>query len=431
MAISRASRPDPISNKCLVSVVNLCPLELCLIKLNYCSIAEHSMPRQQKPTILQVIPKLETGGAERTTVDIGNAIAMKGWTSLVVSEGGRLVKELEEQGTEHIELPMASKNPFKILINAVRLIKLIKTHRISLLHARSRAPAWSALIAARYTKTPYVTTYHGAYKQAWKIKALYNSVMVRSDITIANSQFTRKFIEDSHPNIDHRIVVIYRGTDFSAFQRQSIGDKRLQGLRDQWNIQGGGHIVLCLARLTGIKGQSTLIQAMPEVLKSLPQAVLVLAGDDQGRTRYRKNLERQIVDLGLEDKILLPGHCSDPAAACALSDLVIMASTEPETFGRTVVEAQAVETPVIVTDIGAVGETVLAPPQVDNDARTGWRVPPGNATIMAQTIVEVLTLDRDRRNALSKRAQDHVLSHFSIENMCNETLNVYTSLLEK
>lgn len=389
------------------------------------------MPKSNiQPVVLQIIPQLETGGAEQTTLDVASAIVTRGWTSIVVSEGGRMVKHLEDQGTKHIKLPMASKNPLKILLNALRLIRLIKTKQISLLHARSRAPAWSALIAAKYTKIPFVTTYHGAYKQASIIKRLYNSVMVRSDVTIANSQFTRRFIKNSHPNIDHKIVVIYRGTDFSTFQRQSISRKRLQGLRDQWNIQDRGNIILCLARLTGIKGQSTLIQTMPEVLKFFPETVLVLAGDDQGRTRYREKLEHQIVGLGLKDKILLPGHCNDPAAACALSNLVIMASIVPETFGRTAVEAQAVETPVIVTDIGAVGETVLAPPQVDDDERTGWRVPPRDVVAMAKTIVEVLNLDEDKRKALTNKARQHVEASFSVENMCSKTLEVYTSLLK-
>ncbi len=387
------------------------------------------MSSPKKPAILQIIPQLETGGAEQTTLDVGQAIVKNGWTSIVVSKGGRMVKELETGGSTHFNLTVASKNPFIILINAFKLVRLIKIKRVSLLHARSRAPAWSALIAARYTKTPFVTTYHGAYKQASKIKRFYNSVMVRSDITIANSYWTRQFITIHHPNLPHDIVVIHRGTDFSEFQRRTISDKRLQKLRDQWSIQDDKKIVLCLARLTSIKGQSTLIEAMPTILETNPEAVLVLAGDDQGRTRYREKLECEIIDHDLSGNVVMPGHCSDPAAAFALSDLAIMASIQPETFGRTAVEAQALETPVIVTDIGAVGETVLAPPKVGDNERTGWRVPPGDAAATAKTIVAILNIDRENQERITRRAREYVLSNFSVENMCNKTLDVYAALL--
>ncbi len=388
------------------------------------------MPVTEKiPTILQVVPELDTGGAEQTALDVGNAIAAKGWTSIVVSEGGRMVGELEQKGTRHITLFVASKNPARIIANAFRLAALIRKHDVSVIHARSRAPAWSALIAARMTRTPFVTTYHGAYKQASKLKGWYNSVMVRSDVTIANSHWTKAFIEERYQGLKMNIAVIHRGTDFSAFEDAAIGNEALSVLRRGWGVGEGKKIILCLARLTKIKGQNILIDAMPDIVRAVPDAVLVLAGDDQGRRQYRQQLEQQINTLGLEGKVFLPGHCSDPATACTLADLVIMASIVPETFGRVAVEAQAAGTPAIVTDIGAGGETVLTPPEVNDDQRTGWRVPHGDAAAMAETVIEVFSMDAAKLDTLTKRARSRVLASFSVENMCEKTIAVYRGLL--
>ncbi len=384
----------------------------------------------KSPAILQIIPQLETGGAEQTTLDIGSSIVAQGWNSFVVSQGGRMVGELEDSGSTHIVLSAASKNPVTIMLNAVRLVALIRQHEISLIHSRSRAPAWSALLAAKFTGIPHVTTYHGAYSQKSWIKGLYNSVMVRSDVTIANSNWTAELIRSRHRNVGDRIQVIHRGTDFSAFDRGRISKARTGELINSWNITGGKRVLLNLARLTGWKGQRTLIEAMPAVLEKASDIILVLAGDDQGRTEYRRELEQRIRELGIVENVRLPGHCADPAAACAAASLVVVASTEPEAFGRAAVEAQALETPVIVTDIGAVAETVLAPPQVDDAHRTGWRIPPDNAEAMAETILAVTALDNDTRSQLSRRARNHVATSFSVENMCDQTLGIYRRLLE-
>ena len=382
------------------------------------------------PAILQIIPELETGGAEQTTLDIGNALSANGWDSFVVSQGGRMVEALEAAGSNHIEMSAASKNPIKILINAFRLFSHIKEHKISLIHARSRAPAWSALIAARLAKIPFVTTYHGAYSQNSWIKGLYNSSMIRSDVIVANSQWTADLINSRKSGIEKKVRVIYRGTDFSAFGADAISAERKNLIFDNWKIDQNSKILLNLARLTGWKGQHTLIDALPAVLQEFPELVLVLAGDDQGRINYRQELESKISALGISNNVRIPGHCNDPAAACATASLVVVASIEPEAFGRAAVESQALETPVIVTNIGAVGETVLAPPQVTDDERTGWRIPPGDVMAMTDTILTVLRLDQKFSSAITRRARAHVEASFSLENMCMGTLDIYRALLK-
>ena len=383
-----------------------------------------------RPAVLQVIPDLNTGGAERTTVDVAAALVAKGWRAVVVSEGGRLVPELEALGVKHIILPVKSKNPLTILANTRRLKQVARAENISLIHARSRAPAWSALMAARGLGLPFVTTYHGIYNQKGVLKSWYNSVMARGDCVIANSRYTADLIAARHEFARGKITVIYRGSDIAALAPEAVTPERRAALVAAWGVDGSRPILLQLARLTGWKGQKVLIAAMAELKArgaALPLAII--AGDDQGRSGYLAELKAQIAAAGLEGDVRLVGHCADVPAALSLSSLSVVASIEPEAFGRAAVEAQAARVPVIVSDLGAVPETVLAPPEVPEDARTGWRVPPGDAAALAGAIAGVLTLAPDARAALVERAQGHVARHFTVEAMCASTLEAYAGLL--
>ncbi len=383
------------------------------------------------PTILQVVPALETGGAERTAVDIGAAVVARGWTSLVASAGGRLVEQLDSENSRHITLPLESKNPVTLWRNAGQLAQIIKENRVDIIHARSRAPAWSALIAARRTGAAFVTTYHGAYNQQNALKALYNSVMARGDTVIANSQWTADLIAQRHSWAKHKIVTIPRGTDFGEFDPIAVSQERKDKLLQQWNIAPlkPRFLFVHLARLTGWKGQAIVIEAAGQLAKEHPDALFVLAGDAQGRGDYLEGLKSRIVAHGLQDRVLLPGHCADPAAAMAVADAVVVASVEAEAFGRAAVEAGALEKPVIVTRIGAVGETVLAIPDVDPSQRTGWKVKPGNAEEMATAMREVMQLSEAERDKVGQRARKRGVEQFSLEQMCQKTLAVYDRLL--
>jgi glycosyltransferase involved in cell wall biosynthesis len=382
-------------------------------------------------TILQIVPELHIGGAERTTVDIAEALAGLGARALVATEGGRLVAELQAKGGVWLPFPAAAKNPLVMLGNIGKLSKLCAKEGVELIHARSRAPAWVALAAARAMNLPFVTTYHGSYAGSSPIKVLYNSVMARGQVVIANSHYTADLIARMHPFARAHTRVIHRGTDLAAYQPSAIAPDRIAALREAWGLTPDQRVILLGARLTPWKGQRVLIEAAARMKATgaLGDAVVILAGDDQGRAEYVADLKARIAAAGLEGSVRLVGHCADMPAAILASAAVTVPSTEPEAFGRVAVEAQAMGAPVIVSDLGAVPETVLAPPQVPPAERTGWRVPPGDAAALAEALAEALALRPSAREALGQRARRHVEAHFSLDHMVSETLDVYAALL--
>lgn len=386
----------------------------------------------RRPTILQIVPTLETGGAERTAIDVAAAIVAKGGRALVASEGGRMVPELVAVGGEPIAFPAATKNPLAMIANIGRLAALARAEGVDLIHARSRAPAWVALGAARRLGLPFVTTYHGAYKERSRFKNLYNSVMARGDVVIANSEWTGRLVAARHPFAAGRIVAIPRGSDLTGLRPESVAPERIAALRAAWKVPAGARVVLQVARLTGWKGQKVLIEALARLDRAgHTDLVAVLAGDAQGRDDYAAALKAQAAAAaGLGDRVLLVGHCSDVPAALRLADVVAVASTEPEAFGRAAVEAQAAGVPLVATDLGAVSETVLAPPEVPEAARTGWRVPPDDADALAAGIASALALGEGARSALAARAWEHVASRFSLAQMTDATLHIYDTLLK-
>jgi glycosyltransferase involved in cell wall biosynthesis len=381
-------------------------------------------------TILQVVPRLDVGGSELATVEITEALARAGASSLVVTEGGRLARAITQAGGEVIELPVASKNPLTMLANARRLARLIDERGVSLVHARSRAPAWSALIAARRTRRPFVTTYHGAYGASGPLKAAYNSVMVRGDRVIANSLYTAQLILSRHSEVASRLRVIYRGVDGAAFDPVALPPGPVARLREDWGVPQGAKIVLLGARLTSLKGQRDLIAAAALLAESraLDGAVIVLAGDSPGRDAYRAELEELIARHGLGDRVKLVGHCRDMPVAFRAAHVTVIASTVPETFGRTSVEAQAMGCPVIVPDLGALPETIVAA-ETDPALFTGWLVPPRNVEALAERIGLVLKLPEAERAVIGARATAHVAAKFELAQMQQKTLEVYDELL--
>ena len=379
-------------------------------------------------TILQAVPRLETGGSEQSTIEIVQALRRAGAHALVATEGGRLATAVTQAGGEIISLPMASKNPLTILANARRLAEIVEARNVSLVHARSRAPAWSAFLAARRTRRPFVTTYHGAYSSRVPFKTLYSSVMARGDRVIANSHYTAALIAARHRVPQERMRVIYRGIDFSRFEQQSISPERLDALRAAWGVREGQQIVLHAARLTRWKGQAYTIEAA-QLLRAANQfgdAVFILAGDAQGRDGYREALEAQIRDAGLSDRVRLVGHCEDIPAAFSLATAAVIASTRAETFGRTSIESQAVGCPVVVTDIGAAPENVIAAP---DENFTGWVVPAADARALSGALASALALSPETRAAIGLRARSHVANQFALEEMQRATLAVYDELL--
>lgn len=381
-------------------------------------------------TVLQIIPALDTGGAERTTIDVAAGLVEAGARALVACEDGRLVAELQAKGGEWIRFPAATKNPLKLALNVQRLKRLCREEGVALIHARSRAPAWTALRAAHSLKLPFVTTYHGIYGGRAAPKVLYNSVMARGDVVIANSRYTAEVIARLYPWARARTEVIHRGTDLSLFTPSAVAPERVEKLRAAWGVEPGRRIVLLAARLTSWKGQKFFIEAANLLLADgLSDTSFVMAGDAQGRDSYVRELDELIASHGIGKAVKHVGHCTDMPAAFLAAHAVAVASTEPEAFGRSAVEAQAMGAPVIVTDLGAVPETVLAPPDTQPGARTGWRVPPSDAGALAAGIAEALSLRASQRSAMQARARAHVEAHFSLRVMVDKTLGVYERLI--
>jgi glycosyltransferase involved in cell wall biosynthesis len=380
-----------------------------------------------KVTILQAVPRLDAGGSEQAAVEIAAALTSIGASALVATEGGRLATALTECGGEIVPLPVASKNLFTMLANAHRMAALIEARGVNLVHARSRAPAWSALRAARRTKRPFVTTYHGSYSSPGPFKNLYNSVMARGDRVIANSRYTADLIVSRHRVARERIRVIYRGVDLSKFSPDLVVQNRLGRLRALWGVSEQNPVILQAARLTSWKGQSLVIKAAHQLMREnrLGDAVFILAGDAQGRDPYRKELEKLIARLGLKDRVRLVGHCDDMPAAYALAQVTVIASTSAETFGRTSIESQAMGCPVIVSDIGAAPETIMTGEQ----NFTGWIVPCRDPAAIAEGVAAALALAPEERAALGARARRHVTAKFTLSQMQRATLAVYDELL--
>lgn len=382
-------------------------------------------------TVLQIVPALDTGGAERTTVDTAGALAEVGARALVASEGGRLVSELQARGGIWISFPAGTKNPAAMALNVRRLVALIHQEKPALVHARSRAPAWVALAACRLTGTPFMTTYHGSYGGRSSLKLRYNSIMARGDLVIANSLYTRDLILRLFPWAGPRLRVVQNGADFRHFTAGFVDSARVDRVRRQWGVGPESRIVLLAARLTGWKGQRVLIEAAQRLRdRGLEGVVFVLAGDEQSKDGYVRDLDALIEKASLTRAVRRVGHCADMPAALLAASVVVMPSIEPETFGRIAVEAQAIGTPVVVSDLGAVRETVLAPPEVPAERRTGWRVPAGNADALADGIASALALGASARAALGQRARAHVEAQFSLERMSRDMLDAYVALLE-
>jgi glycosyltransferase involved in cell wall biosynthesis len=383
-------------------------------------------------TILQIIPALDTGGAERTAIDVAAGLVEAGARAVVASEDGRLVAELQAKGGEWIRFPAATKNPLKLALNVQRLKRLCREEGVALIHARSRAPAWTALRAAHLLKLPFVTTYHGIYGGRAAPKLLYNSIMARGDVVIANSHYTADVIARLYPWARERTEIIHRGTDLSLFAPSAVAPERVEKLRAAWGVEPGRRIVLLAARLTGWKGQKFFIEAARLLLaEGLSDTSFVMAGDAQGRDNYVRELDELVAAHALGKAVRRVGHCADMPAAFLAAHAVAVASIEPEAFGRSAVEAQAMGAPVIVTDLGAVPETVLAPPDAPAGARTGWRVPPSDARALAEGIAEALSLRASQRSAMQARARAHVEAHFSLRGMVDKTLGVYEALIKQ
>lgn len=376
---------------------------------------------QQQPVILQIIPELGAGGAEQGCIDVAAELVSAGAKSIVVSNGGARVPELNRSGAIHISMPVHSKNPLTMALNIKRLRKLILRHNVNIVHVRSRAPAWSAWQACKGTAAHFMTTCHAPYNISGKYKRLYNSSIAKGERIIAISEFVKKYLIDNYDVPENIIRLIPRGIALERFHPTAVTPHRLISVAQDWRIPDGANLIILPGRITRWKGHHVLIDAMEKLGRD--DVFCIMIGSDQGRTAYREELEHAIQSKGLGSKVRIVNHCNDMPAAYMMASIVVCPSTDPEGFGRIPVEAQAMGRPIIATDHGGAQETIIR-------GETGWLVKPGDAEELAKAIAEALSLSPHQRAMLATRAMAHIAQYFTRENMMDKTLDVYAELLK-
>ena len=377
--------------------------------------------------VLQVIPKLGYGGAETGCYDVAHYLPENDCGSYIVTSGGELLKFIDKKKVKIIKLPVHSKNPFIIFINFLALVAIILIKNISIVHARSRAPAWSCLFAAKITGRKFVTTFHGTYNFNSKIKKFYNSVMVRSDLIIAGSNFIFSHIKENYTkylDAKKKLLVIFRGINVDYFDPTTKLDSDEKKLLKKWQIEKDKKIILLPGRLTGWKGQEVFIEAINLVNIELGYEAFyaVILGSDQGRDLYKKKLIRLTEQYRLNNQVKFIDYCNDMALAYKVSDIVISASIEPEAFGRVAVETQSMEKPIIASDIGGSNETVI-------DEKTGFLFESNNAKSLSEKILKVLSMDEASLQSIGKEGRKNIIQKFNVEKMCFSTYSEYKRIL--
>ena len=380
-----------------------------------------------KLKVLQVIPRLGYGGAETGCYDLAHYLYEQDCKSYIVTSGGELIKYIDKKKVKLIKLPVQSKNPLLILINSIALTLLILFLNISIVHARSRAPAWSCYIATKITRRKFVTTFHGTYNFKNSIKKFYNSIMVKSDVLIAGSNFIFSHISENYQkflNSKKKFLVIFRGINTEYFDSDTIKKKDIDKLKATWKIEDNKKIILLPGRLTAWKGQEMFIEAINLFKQSNPELdfVAVILGDDQGRTVFRKKLERLVEQFNLTQNIKFVDNCNVMPVAYYISDVIVSSSIEPEAFGRVSVEAQAMKKPIIASNIGGSKETVI-------DNKTGLLFESGNPKSLCDKLNEIIKLDTLTLDLMGREGRKNVINRFNIEKMCLNTYSEYKKLL--
>lgn len=374
----------------------------------------------QQPVIMQVIPALGAGGAEQGCIDVAAEIIASGGKAIVVSNGGYRVNELERIGATHIHLPVHSKNPVIMWQNIGRLRKLIRKHNVNIVHARSRAPAWSTWRACHHTNARFITTCHAPYNISGEAKRLYNGSIANGEIIIAISDYVADYLKANYSVAPEKIRTIHRGIPMARFHPTGVSPERMIDLSESWRIPDSVNVIMLPGRLTRWKGHHILIEALAKLNRE--DIFCVMVGSDQGRTGYREELEQTIEEHNLTERTRIVDQCHDMPTAYMLSTVVVCPSTDPEGFGRVPVEAQAMGRPIIAADHGGARETIIR-------GHTGWLIPPSNADALALAIEEALALDENQRAVLAQRAMEHVTQNFTKDIMTEKTLQAYNELL--
>ena len=377
--------------------------------------------------VLQVIPKLGYGGAETGCYDLAHYLPENGCESFIVTSGGELTKFINKEKVRLIKLPVHSKNPLIILFNTIVLIFIIFFNNISIVHARSRAPAWSCFFATRLTRRKLVTTFHGTYNFHSKIKKFYNSVMVKSNLVIAGSNFIFSHIKNNY--LDYldkksKLLVIFRGINVDYFNPTTKTEDEEKQLLKSWGIEKNKKIILLPGRLTSWKGQELFLEAVNLVNTQLGYEAFysVILGSDQGRDLFKKKLIRMSEQFRMTKQVKFIDHCKDMALAYKVSDIIVSPSIEPEAFGRVAVEAQSMEKVIVASNIGGSNETII-------DEKTGYLFDSGNANSLSKKIIKLLNLDETTLETVGSEGRKNIVSKFNVEKMCFSTYSEYKKLI--
>lgn len=384
---------------------------------------------KKKIKVLQVIPRLGYGGAETGCYDLAHFLPEQGCKSFIVTSDGELLRFIDKKKVKVFRLPVQSKNPILILFNTIIIVFIILIHNINIVHARSRAPAWSCFLATRLTFRKIVTTFHGTYNFSNKIKKFYNSIMVRSDLVIAGSNFIFSYINDNYGNFflenKRKLLVIFRGINTNYFNPQKILPIKLDKFSKQNNIDRNKFIILLPGRLTYWKGQKIFIEAiklLSEKKDTQPFEAIIL-GSDQGRNVYKKQLLGLVQRYRLNRIIKFIDQCEEMPVAYGIANLVCSCSSEPEAFGRVAVESQSMQIPIIASDIGGSKETII-------NGKTGYLFKNGDPSDLANSIVAVMKKDYNSIKSVGFEGRKNVLKKFDVDKMCQTTFTEYKKLVE-
>ena len=384
---------------------------------------------KKKIKVLQVIPKLGYGGAETGCYDLAHFLPEQGCKSFIVTSGGVLLKFIKKEKVKVFRLPVQSKNPILILFNAIIISLIILIYNINIVHARSRAPAWSCLIATKITSRKFVTTFHGTYNFSNRFKKFYNSVMVRSHLIIAGSNFIFSHINENYGdfflNRKRKLLVIFRGINANYFNPQKISLSKIEKFSKKNSIDRNKFIILLPGRLSFWKGQKIFIEALKllsEQNNNQPFEGIII-GDDQGRSVYKKQLIALVERYRLKKIIKFIDHCDEMPVAYKIANLVCSCSSEPEAFGRISVEAQSMGIPIIASDIGASTETIVKD-------KTGFLFKSGDSNALTNAIIMVMQKDYNSLKSIGFEGRKNILKKFDVDKMCHTTFTEYKKLIE-
>lgn len=377
--------------------------------------------KYHKKTILQVVPALISGGVERGTIEIAKKIVATGYNSIVISAGGPMVKSLIDHGSTHIQMDVSTKNPFVIWKNAKLIADVIRQNNVDIIHARSRAPAWSCYMAAKATGIKLITTFHGVYNFSNMIKKFYNSIMTEGQKVIAVSNFVKDHIVQKYKVDKDKIVVIHRGVNHEEFSMSKVTEAQINEYREKYRAPVGVPVLLLPSRMTEWKGHLILVQALSKIKDQ--NFYCILAGDLSKHPKFVNKVKELIEQQRMQNKIQLFGNEPDVRALYAISDIVLSTSTQPEAFGRTIIEAQSMERLVIATNIGGASETI-------QNEINGFHVPPGDIDLLAEKIKYCLSIiGTEKAKEITARAREDVSKNFSLEFMLDKSINVYKEVL--